>query len=129
MLAAPMIAAIAQGASPPSIRIEISASGYRLQPRLDSTHVSNGSRPASTPVIGSGKLTYAVGPGEEVTVAATTDTGQVHVEVRDDVRVFGLADGHAVTVRNKRGVISFDVTPEGPHFRVGGIFSERKLRD
>jgi hypothetical protein len=125
LLAAPIIAASAQAANVSAVRIEVSAEGYRIQSALDSTRAAVSGQRAPTPVIGSGKLGYAVAPGDAVTIVATTPGGRVHVEVREENRVLGLAEGHSVTVRNRNGVLSFDVQRAGaaePHFRYGGIF-------
>jgi hypothetical protein len=72
----------------------------------------------------SGKLIYAIAPGEALRVAATTDTGHVHLEISNDAGLLGMAEGNAVTVRNRNGVISFDVEPARwvVHFRYGVIF-------
>jgi len=109
LVAAPIIAASAQGGNASPMRIEISADGYRLQSALDSARAVNAGQRAPVPIIGSGTAEYAVAPGDEVTIVATSADGRVHVEIRDGSRVLALADAHAVTVRNRNGVISFDV--------------------
>jgi hypothetical protein len=125
LLAAPIIAASAQGANASPVRIEVSAEGYRLQSALDSIRAVASGQRVPAPVIGSGKLVYAVAPGDEVTIVATTPAGRVHVEVSGEARVLGVAEGHTVTVRNRNGVISFDVQRVSawtPHFTYGTIF-------
>ena len=125
LLAAPIIVASGQGANASPVRIEVTAEGYRLQSTLDSALVAASGRRAPTPVIGSGKLAYSVASGDEVTIVATTPAGRVHVEVSGEAGVVGLAEGHAVTVRNRNGVISFDVQRAGAwktHFKYGAIF-------
>ncbi|HXT17617.1 MAG TPA: hypothetical protein VN706_18395 [Gemmatimonadaceae bacterium] len=122
-LAAPIIAAGAQGVSGSAVRVEVSADGYRVQPAADSARAANGGERAPAAITGAGKFTYALASGDEVTIAATTANGRVHVEVKDETSVLGLADAHTVTIRNRNGVISFEVQRMGAlHFKYGTIF-------
>jgi hypothetical protein len=117
-----MIAISAQRSTALPVRVEIWADGYRLQSALDSARAANSRQPAPASVVGAGKLKYAVAPGDEVTIASTTATGRVHVELSGEDNLLE-AEGHAVTVRNRNGVISFDVQRSGAvmHFRYGTI--------
>jgi len=120
LLAAPIMAVSAQGANASPVRLEISADGFRLQSALDSARAVNAGQRVPAPIIGSGKAKYVVAQGDEVTIVATSADGRVHVELTDGTNVLGVADGHAVTVRNRNGGwISFDVLRVGASMRTG----------
>jgi hypothetical protein len=124
LLVAPIIAVSAQGSTASPVRIEVTADGYRLQSALDSARAANGGRRAPAAVIGFGKLKYSVAPGDEVSIVATTAAGRVRVELSGESDIVEVAEGHAVTVRNRNGIISFEVQRSGAamHFRYGTIF-------
>jgi hypothetical protein len=67
-------------------------------------------------------MSLTIAPDDVITIVATTTAGRVHVELSDGSSILGVAESHAVTVRNRNGVISFDVQRTGSRYTHGAIF-------
>jgi hypothetical protein len=109
LLVAPLTLVSAQAATTSRLELEITSDAFRIE----SAGNQSSGKTSPGPLIGKGKLIYGLAVGDDVTITATQPGGLVHVQANEGPRIVAVAEGRAVTLRNRDGEISVEIQRQG----------------